>query len=87
MIKLKKNFDIELSELLEMDEKFVQILDLFQIDKIKRLIERREDMLAVYLFEAPNIRELKKRKQYVIKYFNTITLNKDLRDLLFNKEV
>ena len=87
MIKLKENFDIELSELLDMDDKFVQILDLFEVDKMKQLIERREDMLAVYLFEAPNTREFDKRKQYVLKYFNILTLNKDLRNLLFKKEV
>ena len=87
MIKLKENFDIELSELLDMDDKFVQILDLFEIDKMKQLIERREDMLAVYLFEAPSTLEFEKRKQYVIKYFNILTLNSDLRNLLFNKEV
>ena len=66
MIKLKENFDIELSELLDMDDKFVQILDLFEVDKMKQLIERREDMLAVYLFEAPNTLEFEKRKQYVL---------------------
>lgn len=87
MIKLKENFDIELSELLDIDDKFVQILDLFEIDKMKQLIERREDMLAVYLFEAPNTREFEERKQYVLKYFNISTLNRDLRNLLFSKEV
>lgn len=36
MIKLKENFDIELSELLDMDDKFVQILDLFEVAKMKQ---------------------------------------------------
>lgn len=87
MIKLRENFDIELSELLDMDDKFVRILDLFEIEKMKQLIEQREDMLAVYLFEAPNTQEFEKRKQYVLEYFNIQTLNKDLRKLLFKKEV
>ena len=86
MIKLIENFDMELSELLDMDEKFVHILDLFEIDNMKRLIEIREDMLAVYLFEAPNSCEFNKRKQYVIKYFNLSTLNRDLKNLLFGRK-
>ena len=86
MIRLIENFDMELSELLDIDEKLVHILDLFEIDYMKRLIEIREDMLDVYLFEAPNSCEFNKRKQYVTKYFNMSTLNRDLKNLLFGRK-
>ena len=60
VIKLKENFDIELSELLDMDDKFVQILDIFEVDKMKQLIEKRGICWLFIYLRRQTLENLKK---------------------------
>ena len=60
VIKLKENFDIELSELLDMDDKFVQILDIFEVEKMKQLIEKRGICWLFIYLRRQTLENLKK---------------------------
>lgn len=82
MIKVKEDYDMELSELLNMDKDFVTILDLFTIKSYKDLVKYRQEMLVDYLSFTENSKQLKERKDQVQKYFEYSTLTKYIKYLL-----
>ena len=82
MIKLKKEFDLEFDELCELDQNTLFILDMFLVDSFHKLVKVREEYLQNYLMSAENKTDFKDRQDKVIKYFDTKTLNKSIRNLI-----
>lgn len=82
MIKLKKEFDLEFDELCELDQNTLFILDMFLVDSFHKLVKVREEYLQNYLMSAENKTDFKDRRDKVIKYFDTKTLNKSIRNLI-----
>ena len=82
MIKLKKEFDLEFDELCELDQNTLFILDMFLVDSFHKLVKVREEYLQNYLMSAENKTDFKDRQDKVVKYFDTKTLNKSIRNLI-----
>ncbi len=82
MIKVNKDFDMTLNELLDADTEFVYLLDLFQINSRKKLIDIREELLEIYLFGGNSALDIKQRKNNISKYFILNTLPKHIRSFI-----
>ena len=82
MIKVKENYDMEISELLSLDKDLVTLLDLFEIKTYKDLVKHREDLIVDYLSFAESQEQLMERKAQVKRFFEYPTLTKYIKYLL-----
>ena len=82
MIKVKENYDMEISELLSLDKDLVTLLDLFEINTYKDLVKHREELLVDYLSFAESQEQLTERKDQVKRFFDYLTLTKYIKYLL-----
>lgn len=82
MIKVKENYDMEISELLSLDKDLVTLLDLFEINTYKDLVKHREELLVDYLSFAESQEQLIERKAQVKRFFVYSTLTKYIKYLL-----
>ena len=82
MIKVKENYDMEISELLSLDKDLVTLLDLFEINTYKDLVKHREELLVDYLSFAESQEQLIERKAQVKRFFEYTTLTKYIKYLL-----
>lgn len=82
MIKVKENYDMEISELLSLDRDLVTLLDLFEINTYKDLVKHREELLVDYLSFAESQEQLMERKAQVKRFFEYPTLTKYIKYLL-----
>ena len=82
MIKVKENYDMEISELLSLDKDLVTLLDLFEINTYKDLVKHREALLVDYLSFAESQEQLIERKAQVKRFFKYPTLTKYIKYLL-----
>ncbi len=82
MIKVKENYDMEISELLSLDKDLVILLDLFEINTYKDLVKHREELLVDYLSFAESQEQLIERKAQVKRFFEYPILTKYIKYLL-----
>ena len=82
MIKVKENYDMEISELLSLDKDLVTLLDLFEINTYNDLVKHREELLVDYLSFAESQEQLIERKAQVKMFFEYPTLTKYIKYLL-----
>ena len=82
MIKVKENYDMEISELLSLDKDLVTLLDLFEINTYKDLVKHREELLVDYLSFVESQEQLLERKAQIKRFFEYHTLTKYIKYLL-----